>query len=180
MLDQLGWASAGTTSQRNGRPPRLRLIYGAAPVYQDIATTLRDQLARVGVEVEARQYPSNEIFPNLSGGNFDLALFTWYGTASPLSDAMDIYRSPVGDNPRLNYGRVSNAELDALFAQGIAEPDDTRRAAIGNQIDRLIWREAHSVPLYAWPGAVAVRANLANFGAFGFADTDYINVGFAL
>ena len=171
---------AGDGRQRGGQPLRLRLVYGAAPSYQDIATALRDQLERAGVSIDLRQYPSNEIFPNLSGGNFDLALFTWYGTASPLSDAMDIYRSPVGGNPRLNYGRVSNAELDELFAQGIAESDDTRRAAIGNQIDRLIWREAHSVPLYTWPGAVAVRANLANFGASGFADADYINAGFAL
>jgi peptide/nickel transport system substrate-binding protein len=69
---------------------------------------------------------------------------------------------------------------DAVFAQGIAEPDKARRAAIGNQIDRLIWQEAHSVILYAWPGAVAVRANLANFGAFGFADADYLNAGFVL
>jgi peptide/nickel transport system substrate-binding protein len=36
------------------------------------------------------------------------------------------------------------------------------------------------VILYAWPGAVAVRANLANFGAFGFADADYLNAGFVL
>ena len=182
-LDQLGYPPATAASnarQRGGQPLRLRLIYGAAASYQDIATAVRDQLERLGVSVDLRQYPSNEIFPNLSGGNFDMALFTWYDTASPLSDAMDIYRSPVGDNPRLNYGRVSNAELDALLAQGIAEPDEARRAAIGNQIDRLIWREAHSVPLYAWPGAVAVRANLANFGAFGFADTDYINAGFAI
>jgi peptide/nickel transport system substrate-binding protein len=69
---------------------------------------------------------------------------------------------------------------DAVFAQGIAEPDKARRAAIGNQIDRLIWQEAHSVILYAWPAAVAVRANLANFGAFGFADADYLNAGFVL
>ncbi|MDT7694484.1 MAG: glutathione transport system substrate-binding protein [Pseudonocardiales bacterium] len=180
VLESLGFARAGDGRQRGGTPLRLRLIYGDAPSYQDIATAVREQLERVGISIDPRQYPSNEIFPNLAGGNFDLALFSWYGTASPLSDSMDIYRGPVGDNPRLNFGRVSNAELEALFTQGIAEPDEARRAAIGNQIDRLIWQEAHSVILYAWPGAVAVRANLANFGAFGFADADYLNAGFAL
>jgi peptide/nickel transport system substrate-binding protein len=49
---------------------------------------------------------------------------------------------------------------------------------MGNQIDRLLWQEAHSVVLYARPGVVAVRANLANFGASGFADPDYIDAGF--
>ncbi|MDT7642086.1 MAG: glutathione transport system substrate-binding protein, partial [Pseudonocardiales bacterium] len=74
----------------------------------------------------------------------------------------------------------ADPRIDALFTQAIAELDDAKRAELGNQIDRLIWQEAHSVILYAWPGAVAVRANLANFGAFGFADADYLNAGFVL
>ena len=178
-LDELGWTRAETIRQRDSRPLRLRLIYAAAPSYQDVATALRDQLEQVGIGVDLLQYPSNEIYPNLTRGNFDLALYTRVGTASPLSDSVDSYASPVGANPRQNYGRVSSPQLDALFAQGVAEPDDARRAAIGNQIDRLLWTEAHSVPLYNWPGAVAVRTNLANFGASGFADNDYINAGFA-
>lgn len=80
---------------------------------------------------------------------------------------------------RENYGRVFDPKIDALFAQGLAELDDTRRAAIGDQLDRLVWAEAHDVPLFARPGAVVVPANLVNFGAFGFADFDYIDAGFA-
>jgi peptide/nickel transport system substrate-binding protein len=179
-LDELGWTRTETIRQRDGRTLRLRVIYAAAPSYQDVASVLRDQLERAGIAVDLRPYPSNEIYPNLTSGNFDLALYTRNGTASPLSDSVDSYASPIEANPRQNYGRVSSPQLDALFAQGVAEPNDTRRAAIGNQIDRLLWTEAHSVPLYDWPGAVAVRANLANFGAFGFADTDYVNAGFAI
>jgi peptide/nickel transport system substrate-binding protein len=33
--------------------------------------------------------------------------------------------------------------------------------------------------LFARPGTVAVRANLANFGAWGLADWNFINAGFA-
>jgi hypothetical protein len=68
-------------------------------------------------------------------------------------------------------------EDEALFNPGTTELDGTKCAPIGNQIDRLIWHEARSVILYAWAGAVAVRANLANFGAFGFADADCLNEG---
>ena len=67
----------------------------------------------------------------------------------------------------------------SLFSQAIAELDDVKRAELGNQIDRLIWAEGHSIPLYARPGAAAVRATLANFGAHGFADIDFINAGYA-
>jgi peptide/nickel transport system substrate-binding protein len=35
-----------------------------------------------------------------------------------------------------------------------------------------------SLPLTQSPGNVAVRSNLANFGAFGLADADYTKIGF--
>jgi peptide/nickel transport system substrate-binding protein len=159
-------------------PLTLRLVYGAAPTYRDIAAAIAHQLAELGVTAELRQYPSNEIFPAVTSGNFDLALFSWYSTPSPVSGATEIYGSPLGANARQNYGRVASPEIDAALAAGNAELDDGRRAAIGNQIDRLIWAEAHSVMLFAWPGAVAVRTELANFGASGFADPNYVDAGF--
>jgi peptide/nickel transport system substrate-binding protein len=58
------------------------------------------------------------------------------------------------------------------------ELDDAKRADLGNNIDRLIWQEAHHLPLYATPGTYAVRSTLANFGASGFADTDLTSAGF--
>ena len=36
----------------------------------------------------------------------------------------------------------------------------------------------HDLPLYPRPEVAAVRSGLANFGATGFADVDYINAGF--
>jgi peptide/nickel transport system substrate-binding protein len=191
-LDEAGWARTGATRVHDGRPLTLRLVYGAAPTYRDIAAAIAHQLARIGVTTDLRQYPSNEIFPTVTSGNFDLALFSWYATASPLSGSTEIYGSPVDNsgtaggppdrplnlNARQNYGRVASPEIDAAFAEGNAELDAGRRAAIGNRIDRLLWGEAHSVPLFAWPGAVAVRTGLANFGASGFADPDDVDAGF--
>ncbi|HEX4356928.1 MAG TPA: ABC transporter family substrate-binding protein [Pseudonocardia sp.] len=185
-LDEAGWTRTGATRAQNGRPLTVRLVYGAAPTYRDIAAAIAHQLARIGVTADLRQYPSNEIFPAVTSGNLDLALFSWYATASPLSGSTEIYGSPLGSpldgkpdaDARQNYGRVASPEIDAAFAEGNAELDAGRRAAIGNRIDRLISGEAHSVPLFAWPGAVAVRTELANFGASGFADPDYVDAGF--
>ena len=90
----------------------------------------------------------------------------------------EIYGSPQGNVVRENYGRIGTPEIDALYTKGVAELDDAKRADIGNQIDRLLWQQVHSVVLYARAGAVAVRSTLANFGASGLADTDYIDAGF--
>ena len=45
-------------------------------------------------------------------------------------------------------------------------------------MDKLIWAEGFSLPLFQSPGNVAVRSNLANFGAAGLADVDYTAIGF--
>lgn len=177
-LDSLGWVRNGPTRQKDGKPLTLRMIYYDAQSNLDIVKSVQNQLAQIGVTVVPEQYPGNEFDINLTRGNFDLVVFGWGGTATPLSSGLGIYATPVGNNVQQNYGRVADPQIDALFAQGIAELDDTKRAVIGNEIDQKIWQEAHSVVLYARPGAVAVRANLANFGASGLADPDYIDAGF--
>jgi peptide/nickel transport system substrate-binding protein len=178
-LDALGWVRTGATRQKDGKPLTLRLVFGG---YQqsnrDIGATLQNQLAQLGVAVVLQPLAQAELFPNITRGNFDLALFSWGATASPLSSSTEIYGSPIGNVFRENYGRVGTPEIDALYAQGSAELDDGKRAEIGNHIDTLVWQEAHSVVLYQRPGTVAVRSGLANFGAIGLADPDYINAGF--
>lgn len=42
----------------------------------------------------------------------------------------------------------------------------------------MIWEEGFSLPLNQRPGNYAVRANLANIGAFGMASADWTKVGF--
>jgi peptide/nickel transport system substrate-binding protein len=160
--------------------PALRLVYGLGSANgEDIAKTVQNQLGQLGVTVELRPVDQNQLFPTyIDRGDFDLAMFAWESTAAPLSSAFGIYAQPIGDNVLQNYGRVGSPEIDGLLRQATAELDDTKRAAIGNQADRLIWQQAHSVILFARPGAVAVRQNLANFGAAGFSDPNYIDAGF--
>ena len=178
-LDALGWVRNGATRLKDGKPLSLRLVFGgAAQTNKDIGSTLQNQLAQLGVGVELQPLSQSELFPSITRGNFDLALFSWGATSSPMSSSTEIYGSPQGNVVRENYGRVGTPEIDNLYVQGIAELDDTKRADIGNRIDTLVWQQAHSVVIYQRPGAVAVRSNLANFGASGLADIDYINAGF--
>jgi peptide/nickel transport system substrate-binding protein len=178
QLDQLGWVRNGTTRQKNGKQLSLRMILLNAPTNTDVAKSVQNQLGQIGVTVTLQQYLGNQITPMLTSGNFDLAVSGWGTTATPLSSTVGIFATPVGNNVAQNYGRIADPRIDALFTQAIAELDDAKRADLGNQLDRLIWQEGHSIPMYARPGAVAVRSTLANFGAPGFADIDYINAGY--
>ena len=53
-----------------------------------------------------------------------------------------------------------------------------RPATLANELDKLLFEEVFSLPLTQSTGNVAVRSNLANFGAFGLADADYTKIGF--
>jgi peptide/nickel transport system substrate-binding protein len=179
-LDSLGWVRQGNPRVKNGKPLSLRLVYGlGSSTGENVAKTVQNQLGQIGVTVELKPVSQNDLFPMyIDRGDFDVALFGWESTATPLSSSAGVYQLPLGNNVRENYGRVGTPQIDGLITQGLAELDDTKRAALGNQADRLLWQQAHSVILYARPGAVAERSNLANFGASGFADFDFINAGF--
>jgi peptide/nickel transport system substrate-binding protein len=49
---------------------------------------------------------------------------------------------------------------------------------LANEVDKLVWAEAFSLPLTQSPGNVAVRSTLANYGARGLASPDYTAIGF--
>ncbi|WP_037069936.1 ABC transporter family substrate-binding protein [Pseudonocardia acaciae] len=180
-LDALGWARQGAGRARNGQPLRLRLVESTPnPISEQIDRTVLDQLAQIGVTVTIEPVPLNQMAAAYRQGNFDLAGFAWENTSTPFSSSRGIYTAPTESGAiNQNYGRIYNPEISALFDQGIRELDDTKRAEIGNRADRLIWQEVHHLPLYPDSGAYAVRSTLANFGAPGFADIDYINAGFA-
>ena len=181
VLDSLGWTRPAPNAPRAkaGKPLVLRLIYGQDPSNTNMAKTVQNELAQIGVTVNLEQVDPNQLFPTyVDRGNFDLALLGWRSTPSPFSDSAGIYEQPLGNNVQQNYGRIGSPQIDSLITKGLAELDDTKRAAIGNQVDHLVWQEAHSAVLFAIPGVVAVRSNLANYGAGGFADPDFINAGF--
>jgi peptide/nickel transport system substrate-binding protein len=182
-LDALGWTRGSDgTRAKNGQPLTLRMTEGVPnPIATAIDQTVREQLAQIGVDVVIQTMPLATQADSYRRGDFDLAVFAWEQTATPFSSSRGIYDQPAGQDDsdvRQNYGRIFDGRIDALFDQGLAELDDTRRAAIGNQIDQLLWQDVHDLPLYPSTGAYVVRAGLANFGAPGFADVDYVNAGY--
>ena len=144
---------------------------------------IKNQLQAVGITLVVQSVPAQQFFDNfVTGGDFDLALFSWQGTLFPISAALPIYVSPTvtsnGVDVHQNYARIGSAEIDQLFAKATAELDPATATGLGNQIDAAIWKEVHSLTLYQLPQLFAERTTLANFGAFGFASVNYQTIGF--
>jgi peptide/nickel transport system substrate-binding protein len=110
----------------------------------------------------------------VSVGDFDIVQFGWVGNAFPLSALPQIYTSD-GEG---NFGKIGNARIDAKIDQTLSELDENAARNLANQVDAMIWQEGFNLPLFQSPGDIAVRTNLANFGAPGLADVDYTAIGF--
>lgn len=179
-LDALGWTQAGQFRAKDGKPLRVRFVTSAAnPIAEAISRGAQQQLGQIGVEVTIEAYPSADFFDQwINPGNFDLAGFAWGSTSTPFSSTRGLYVEPKDGVVQQNYGRIYNPEIIALYDRGLRELDETARYSLANSADALIWQEMHHLPLYAQPGPHAVRATLANFGARGLGEFDYINAGF--
>ena len=180
LLDEAGWRLAGAVRAKDGKELVLRFVIPSqVATSEQEAELVQGMLAEVGVKVIIETVPTANFFKDhITPGNFDVTVFSWLGTVFPVSSSKSIYANPQAGEIRQNYARIGSDELDRLFDQATAtfEPDET--IALGNRIDSMIWEEVHSLTLYQRPEIVATRAELANFGAFGFATGRYEDIGF--
>lgn len=174
-LDDLGWRMNGQFREKDGKQLVIRDIFYDAATTRQVAQIAQNNLAQIGVKLDIQAKGGNGFFSQyVTVGNFDVAQFAWGADAFPLSSLTQIYLS-TGES---NFGKTGSPEIDAKIEATLAELDPVKARALANELDQLLWAEAGSLPLFQSPGNVAVKSNLANFGAAGLADVDYTAIGF--
>jgi peptide/nickel transport system substrate-binding protein len=185
LLDQAGWKVGGTGRVKDGKPLVMRMV-----IPSQVATSKQESelaqsmLAAVGIKLDIQTVPSADFFDKyITPGDFDLTVFSWIGTVFPISSSKSIYAKPKpGPGGQLdvqqNYARNGSDQLDQLFDEATSEFDPAKAIVLGNRIDTMIWQEVHSLTIYQRPDIAATKSTLANFGAFGFANAIYENIGF--
>ena len=96
----------------------------------------------------------------LETGAFDVALFGWSG--SPLvSGNTDLYHSvPAGQTATLNKGHYANPQVDAWLTTLETTTDPDRQRQLLTDVDRQMWQDLATLPLYAHPGVTAHRSQV--------------------
>jgi peptide/nickel transport system substrate-binding protein len=174
-LDALGWRMNGQFREKDGRQLVIRDVLFDSIATRQFATIAQNSLAQIGVKLDLDVRPSAGFFTDyVTVGNFDIAQFGWGADAFPLSSITQTYRT----NSESNFGKIGSPEVDAKIEQTISELDPAKAREHANELDKMLFEEVFSLPLTQSPGNVAVRSNLANFGAFGLADADYTKIGF--
>ncbi|MFF2553474.1 ABC transporter family substrate-binding protein [Nocardia sp. NPDC058058] len=177
-LDAAGWVLKGDVREKDGRKLELRDVMYDQAGWVDTAKIIQANLAKVGVKMIIQTVPGTGLFTNvINPGNFDIAQSGISGSTLPLQALRQFYYYDPA-NWQGNKARVGSPELNTLIDQTLSELDPAKARELANKADLMIFNEVHSLPLNQASGTHAVRANLANWGAFGLASADYTKVGF--
>lgn len=196
QLADAGWrpariqpaADAAAPTLRNARTGKaltLRFVLPRSSRTLDrVGVRIARMLAAIGVRTEIIRVAEDSFFrDHVAAGDFDLALYSWPGTAYPATDDRPIYAKPepAADGTltvEQNYARVGTDQIDQLLDQAAGELDTGAARDLAARADARIWAAAGSVPLYQRPQLVALRTPVTNAGAFGFATPRYQDLGF--
>jgi glutathione transport system substrate-binding protein len=174
-LDALGWRMNGQFREKDGRQLAIRDVFYEAQTTKQIAQIAQNSLAQIGVKLDLVTAAGGSLFTDyVTVGNFDIAQFAWQADAFPLCCLTQIYTTGADSN----FGKISSPEIDAKAEQTLDELDPDKARVLANELDKLIWAEGFSLPLFQNTGNVAVRSNLANYGPAGLGDLDYTKIGF--
>jgi len=176
LLDDAGW-TVGEDGIREKDNQKLVLNFtqiATVKASENEALQAQSMLKEIGIQLNIVTIPIPRFGPTLSGNEFEIIAFSWIGTPYPFSGIKQLY----GTDSESNFAQLSLPEVDELAGQIATETDPEKRIDLANQADKIIWENVHTLPLYQRPELIAVRSDLANYGAFGLSSVQWENVGF--
>ncbi|MFI7588541.1 ABC transporter family substrate-binding protein [Spongisporangium articulatum] len=114
---------------------------------------IRDSCAKAGFTIKDGGAP--DFFDHMTKGDFDVALFAWSGTAL-VSQNQSIYAADGGTN----FTGYDNAEVTAWLKQLNGTLDERQQLALQQKIETQLWKDLATIPLFAFPGVLAVAKNV--------------------
>jgi peptide/nickel transport system substrate-binding protein len=163
-LTEAGYTYQGGVLTLSGQPITLRITTDASDtLHHDVASSIAAALGHIGIKVTVTD--SNDLAATLQSGDFDLAVVT--STASPfLSLGAQRYETddPAGQGSA-DVDGISDPTIDAEVAQAAATPAGRARLAAYRRLDRTLWADAVSLPLFQEPVLVAWDRRYLNVGA---------------
>jgi len=165
LLEQSGYTLGADGIYTHPQRGRLHIQIDTTannPLRQTTIEVMIPQLKKAGIEATFNANP--DIFAgadkptSLEAGGFQAALFAWVSTPF-VSANQSIYYSPANGLGQ-NYSRTGTPEIDQLLAQMVAEPDPSKAADLANQVDKKLWDQMATLPLYQKPTFIAYQSSV--------------------
>lgn len=176
LLENAGWRDTNGDSireciecstARRGESLYLQMSYLDSARRNTMASLIRQQLLRAGINIDAYSIDYNSLLNSLESQQFTMALVGWQENfpVDPHQSSFTIDEDFSGGS---NYGSYHNTEVSALMEQARTMPgcDIGERAEIYREIQRLLQDD----PPYAWlmvrHDLVAASTAIRNFAPF--------------
>jgi peptide/nickel transport system substrate-binding protein len=160
LLDHAGFPDP----DGDGPRPRFTLSFKSTNIdlRRRIAEAFKEQLRRVGIELEIRTYEWGTFFSDIKKGNFHLYSLAWVGIQDP-----DIYYQifhsssvpPDGDN----RGHYSHLRVDQLLEKGRTVINTEERKLIYGEVQRILADDLPYIPLWWWKNVIVKTSSLQGF-----------------
>jgi peptide/nickel transport system substrate-binding protein len=160
-LEKAGFSEgADGVFTKDGKKLSMRIITtGGNALRESTEQLIQAQLKEVGIDIRIENKPGVDAFGEIDSGNFDIALFAWVGTPFTISSNKSIF-APGGEQ---NEGGYNNPRIAKLFEEATATVDREESVELTQEIDKVIWEDLATIPLFAKPTLLAYRDTFANF-----------------
>ncbi len=130
-------------------------------VEEQIAIMLKDQLGKVGVNVDIRKVDPGQIWDMFVSGDYDVSVAYW---TNDIIDPDQKSTFSVGMDENLNYyTRYKSQKVADLVAQGRVELDAEKRRDIYYEVQKIAKDDVHWIDLYYAPYRNISRSHVKNF-----------------
>lgn len=159
LLKQAGWKDTDSDEilDKDGHPFKFEIILGDVPVAKSIALNLKENLAKIGVEVSLHVLEWSAFSQRLDEHNFDAAIFGWAFSIDP--DPYDLWHSSQITNG-LNYVNYSNPRVDKLIELGRSTYDQKKRQAYYYEVHRILNEDQTYTCLFTRTSQVAANKHV--------------------
>ena len=157
-MDQPNIEKAKELVEQSGvSKPTVRLGYQAGNQRRtETVALIKSSCDQAGFDVQDANSPVffKEVMP---AGDYDAALYAWAGSGQKASGA-NIYQSDGAQNQQ----SYNNPEVDAAWDKLATSLDENEQLEQVKTIEKLLWEDFQAIPLYAHPGLVGHKADVAN------------------
>lgn len=153
LLDEAGFPDP----DGDGPLPRFKLSYKTTNIdlRRRIAEAFKDQLHKVGIELEIRTYEWGTFFDDIKKGHFHLFSLAWVGILDP-DIYYNLFHSTATPPNGENRGHYNNPVVDDLLERGRRATDIEERTLIYGRVQTILAQDLPYIPLW-WVKNVVVR-----------------------
>jgi peptide/nickel transport system substrate-binding protein len=152
LLDQAGWIDSDGDGIRdkNGVPFRFKFMYNSSNTfYIRLTKLIKDEAAKVGIDVVADPYEWSVLLPRLTDRKFEAMVMGWGGDV--IDDPYQIFHSSQIGNGASNYVGFSNRSADKLIETARMTLDEEERNKLFHQVHRILHEEQPYTFLFERP-----------------------------